>query len=274
MDNMLVAVFETERQASAAARAMKELSTEGVVLVYASAVIVKGFKRIAIVNFAHDQNSRDPALATATRSLIGLLGRSWQSAEEATAECTTDLMLELANVGVDGGFLDKVSRHLLPGTAAIVSEIDEERLTPIDTLLESQGGIGFRCVRREVMDAQIANEIDALHREIHIIEGQLLHMRGQSKDQMQVMLKVKKDRLQATKDRARYRAASIKLEAEAKIVSLQERAAKAEGGIKARLERLANEVRVDYVNRATTLNLSWKIGSNVFQMFFLVFLLG
>ena len=74
------------------------------------------------------------------------------------------------------------------------------------------------------------------------------------------MLKVKKDRLQATKDRARYRAASIKLEAEAKIVSLQERAAKAEGGIKARLERLANEVRVDYVNRATTLNLSWKIG--------------
>ena len=274
MDNMLVAVFETERQASAAARAMKELSTEGVVLVYASAVIVKGFKKIAIMNFAHDQNSRDPALATATRSLIGLLGHSWQSAEEATAECTTDLMLELANVGVDGGFLDEVSRHLLPGTAAIVSEIDEERLTPIDTLLESQGGIVFRCVRREVMDAQIANELDALHREIHTIEGQLLHMRDQSKDQMQVMLKVKKDRLQATKDRARYRAASIKLEAEAKIVSLQERAAKAEGGIKARLERLANEVRVDYVNRATTLNLSWKIGSNVFQMFFLVFLLG
>ena len=114
------------------------------------------------------------------------------------------------------------------------------------------------------MDAQIANELDALHREIHTIEGQLLHMRDQSKDQLQVMLKVKKDRLQATKDRARYRAASIKLEAEAKIVSLQERAAKAEGGIKARLERLANEVRVDYVNRATTLNLSWKISADVF----------
>ena len=265
MDNMLVAVFESERQASAAARAMKGLSTEGVVLVYALAVIVKGFKRIAIVNFAHDQNSRDPALATATRSLIGLLGHSWQSAEEATAECTTDLMLELANVGVDGGFLDEVSRHLLPGTAAIVSEVDEERLTPIDTLLESQGGIGFRCVRREVMDAQIANEIDALHREIQTIEGQLLlHTRDQAKAQVQVMLKVKKDRLQATKERARSRAASIKLEAEAKIVSLQERAAKAEGGIKARLERLANEVRVDYVNRATTLNLSWKINADVF----------
>ena len=174
------------------------------------------------------------------------------------------MILELSNVGFDGGFLDKVSRHLLPGTAAIVSEIDEERLTPIDTLLESQGGIVFRCVRREVMDAQIANELDALHREIHTIEGQLLHTRDQSKDQLQVMLKVKKDRLQATKDRARYRAASIKLEAEAKIVSLQERAAKAEGGIKARLERLANEVRVDYVNRATTLNLSWKISADVF----------
>ena len=90
----------------------------------------------------------------------------------------------------------------------------------------------FRCVRREVVDAQIANELDALHREIHTIEGQLLHTRDQSKDQLQVMLKAKKDRLQATQDRARYRAASIKLEAEAKIPSLMHITSKAEGGMK------------------------------------------
>jgi hypothetical protein len=74
------------------------------------------------------------------------------------------------------------------------------------------------------------------------------------------MLDLAKDKFQTTKDRVRHRAAFIKLEAEAKIVSLQEHAAKADGRIKARLERLANEVRVDYVNRATTLNLARQIG--------------
>jgi uncharacterized membrane protein len=263
MDNMLVAVFETERQASAVARAMKELSTEGVVLVYALAVIVKGFKSIAILNFPRDQNSPDPALRMAICSLIGLLRRSSDSTEEIAAECIADRMVELANAGVDGAFLGEVSRHLLPGTAAIVSEIDEESLTPMNTLLESQGGIVFRCVRCKVVDTQIAKELAALRREVHTIEEQLLHTLDQSTGQLQIMLTLTKDRFQATKDRARKRAASIKLEAEAKIISLQEQAAKAEGGSKARLERLANEVRVDYVNRAATLNLASRIGADV-----------
>jgi hypothetical protein len=272
MDNMLVAVFESERQALAAARAMKELNTEGVVLVYALAVIVKGFKGIDILNFPRDQNSPDPALRMAICSLIGLLRRSWDSTEEIAAECIADRMVELANAGVDGGFLGEVSRHLLPGTSAIVSEVDEESLTPMNTLLESQRGIVFRCVRCKVMDTQIAKELDALRREVHTIE-ELLHTLDQSTGQLQVMLNLTKGRFQATKDRARKRAASIKLEAEAKIISLQEQAAKAEGGLKARLERLANEVRADYVDRAATLNFAWHIGADVAQMFFLVFLL-
>ena len=143
MDNMLVAVFETERQASAAARAIKQLNSEGLALVYALAVIVKSSDSIAIVNFLRDENSPDPVLGIAIRSLIDLLRGSRNFPAETAAETAADWMVEMANAGVDDGLLEKVSRQLLPGTAAIVSEIDEEWLTPMNTLVEFQRGIVF-----------------------------------------------------------------------------------------------------------------------------------
>ncbi|HEX2929532.1 MAG TPA: hypothetical protein VHV54_07450, partial [Candidatus Binatia bacterium] len=97
-----------------------------------------------------------------------------------------------------------------------------------------------------------------LHSEIQTLEKQILQPLGGSRAQLQGKLDMARAKLQTMQDGARRHAASIKREAEAKIASLQERAAKAEGGIKTRLERLADEVRVDYVNRATKLNLAWK----------------
>jgi hypothetical protein len=124
------------------------------------------------------------------------------------------------------------------------------------------------------MDVQIAKELGALHSEIQTLETQVLQTPEGTRAQLQRQLDLARARFQATKDRARQHAASIKREAEAKIVSLQERSAKAEGGIKARLEKLADEIRVDYVNRATKLNLAWKLAGDIFAACFLFFVLG
>ena len=124
------------------------------------------------------------------------------------------------------------------------------------------------------MEDRLAKDLDTLHREIQTLEAQLSHTLDESKAQLQATLDITKDRFCAAKDRARYRAASIKREAEAKLVLLQDRAAKADGGIKARLERLVNEVRLDCVNRLTTLNLLRQIGRSFGGMMVLALLLG
>jgi len=270
MDKMLIAVFEREGQASAAAGAMRELSKEDVLLIYAFALIVKDVGKVSIVDFK-SEFCRDPVLGVATRSLIKLLAGPYCS---GNSPAFTDGMVEMANAGVDSIFVDQVARHLLPGRAAIVSEIEEETTNAMDSLLESQGGTVFRCGRCENMDVQIAKELGALHSEIQALETQVLQTPEGTRAQLQRQLDLARARFQATKDRARQHAASIKREAEAKIVSLQERSAKAEGGIKARLEKLADEIRVDYVNRATKLNLAWKLAGDVFAACFLFFVLN
>jgi uncharacterized membrane protein len=264
MDKLLVAIFDNETKASRGARVLQELHAQAKVLVYALAVITKRGDKIAVLEIAAGQARLEPVIGRATRSLIKLLEEPLSSIDDAGSGPVLDRMINMVNAGVEDDFVDEVLRHLLPGTWAMVSEIEEETATDTDTWLEALGGIIFRCVRRDVMDDQIARDLDVLLREVKRLEHELLQAREDSKARVRVQLDLAKNRFQTTRERARYLAASIKGEAEAKIVSLQERAARADPWIKARFETLANEVRVDYVNRATKLNLAWQSAGEVF----------
>jgi hypothetical protein len=264
MNKMLIAVFERESQASAASRAMNNLSEENLLLIYGLAVIVKDLGKVSVIDFKIKDCS-DPVLGAPTRSLIKLLAAPYDP---------VDGMIEVAKAGVDRIFLDQVARHLLSGRAAIVSEVEEETTNAMDSLLESQGGTVFRCGRGESMDVQIAKELDALNSEIQTLETLLSQTPAGLRAQLQHKLDGANARFEAMKHRAREHAASLKREAEVKIVLLQERTAKANGQIKARLERLADEIRVDYVNRATKLNLAWQFAGDVFAACFLFLVLN
>jgi uncharacterized membrane protein len=47
---------------------------------------------------------------------------------------------DLARAGIAGDFLEEVSEYLLPGKAAVITELDEEWQAPIDTRMETLGG--------------------------------------------------------------------------------------------------------------------------------------
>jgi hypothetical protein len=244
-------------QASHGARVLQELHVQAKVLVYALAVITKRVDKIAVLEIAAGQARLQPIIGRATRSLIKLLEEPLSRIDDAGSGPAVDRLINMANAGVEDDFVHEISRHLLPGSWAMVSEIDEESVTDTDTRLEALAAVIFRCVRRDVMDAQIASDLDVLLHEVKRLEHELL--------QAQITLKLAKDRFQTARERARYLAVSIKGEAEAKIVSLQQRAARADPWIKARFETLANEIRVDYVNRATKLNLAWQSAGDVFS---------
>jgi hypothetical protein len=243
---------------------LEELHVQAKVLVYALAVITKRVDKIAVLEIAAGQARLQPVIGRATRSLIKLLEEPLSPIDDAGSGPVLDRLINMANAGVEDDFVHEVLRHLLPGTWAMVSEIDEESATDTDTWLEALGATIFRCVRRDVMDAQIASDLDVLFREVKRLEHELLQAQEDSKAGVRVTLELAKHRFQTARERARYLAASIKGEAEAKIVSLHERAARADPWIKARFETLANEVRVDYVNRATKLNLAWQSAGAVF----------
>jgi hypothetical protein len=88
------------------------------------------------------------------RSLIGLLGGPVGLAVGAVTGAAAGSLYDLAQLGVSEDFVAEVSRQLSPGKAAVIAEVDEEWITPLDARMEPLGGVVFRRSRGEFIDAR------------------------------------------------------------------------------------------------------------------------
>jgi hypothetical protein len=149
-----------------------------------------------------------------------------------------------------------------------VAEIEDQLPADLDSLVQSHGGAIFSCARYESMDAQIFADIDALRSELQRLEVELARARDQEKTQVEARVRLIRAKFLATKELARQQAASVRHEAEAKIVLLQQRATAASGDMKAVLEKLADDARYDYADRVTNLNLAWQFAGDGFAAVF------
>ena len=259
MNKMIVTVFNNESSANEGVNALMELHAEGSLTLYATAVIAKDAKGVVSVKQAADQGPLGTALGFATGSLIGLLGGPVGLAIGAMAGTIGGSVYDIAQLGVGEDFAAEVSQYLSPGKVAIVGEIDEEWVTPLDTRMEQLGGFVFRRARGEFIDAQIEREIAADNAEIAQLRAEYNQAVGEAKAKLKAKLDAAQNRLQARRDLLNERIESIKREGEAKIKSLQEQAAKAKGEMKAKLEKRTAEERADHQLRVEKLSKAWQL---------------
>ena len=259
MDKMVVIVCDNERNAYEGTKALRELHDEGSLTLYATAVIAKDSKGAVSVKQTADQGAVGTVSGLATGSLIGLLGGPLGLAAGAAAGTLAGSLYDLAQVGVGSDFLDEVSRRLLPGKTAVVAEIDEVWITPLDTRIEALGGTVIRRPRGEFIDAQIEKEIAATKAEIKELKAEHNREVGEAKAKLQTKIDAAQERLQSQRDRIKERVEAHKREAEAKIKTLQEQAAKARGEMKVRLEQRVAEARADHEARVEKLNRAWQL---------------
>src|SRR5262249_32370831 len=158
-------------------------------------------------------------------------------------------LADLANVGVGADFLDEVAQSVQPGKAAVVAEVEERWVTPLDSRMEDLGGKVFRRSRRDVVDAQFERDASALRAEIDQMNAELKDASGKTRANLQGNVDAAKQRLESVKNKARSRGETLKKETDAKIQSLKEQAAKARGDMKAHFEERAAEIKADYEAR-------------------------
>ena len=259
MNKMIVTVFNDESSAYEGVKALKELDAEGSLTVYAAAVVAKDAKGVVTIKQAADQGPLGTVLGLTTGSLIGLIGGPVGLAFGAAAGTLAGSVYDLSQLGVGGDFLGEVSQYLSPGKVAVVAEIDEEWVTPLDTRMESLGGIVFRRARAEFVDAQIEAELAAAKEEIANLRAEHNHAVGEAKAKLKGKLDAAQSRLQARRDLLKEKIEAFKREGDAKIKLLQEQAARAKGETKARLEKRIAEERANHQLRAVKLSQAWQL---------------
>jgi uncharacterized membrane protein len=257
MNRMLVVVFDNETTAEAGTRALKNLDAEGGITLYASGVIAKAPDGKVSVKQATDQVGVGTGIGLAVGSLIGLLGGPVGLAVGAVAGTLAGAVRDYWVAGVGLDFVEEAETFLKPGKVALVAEIEEDWVIPVDSAMEASGGVVFRQARADMVEAQYDQAIVALKTEIAQLEGEYQHATSEAKIKLQAKVTTAKAKLEETMQHAKHKINELKLEADAKIKSLEEQITKAQGDLKAKLEHRIKLLRSGYAQRSDKLKQAW-----------------
>jgi len=243
MERMLVVVFENETKAYEGSRALMELDSEGNISIHAQAVIRKNDDGTVTTKQIIDDFPIHAVEGTAIGALIGLLGGPVGVAFGAVGGTIAGSIWGINVAGVDAEFLNDVSAKLTAGKWAVVSNISEEWVTPLDTQMEELGGTVFRITRYSVENEQDAREVAALKADIAQLKTEQAKSHGEHKAKLQAKIDNLQKKLRAKLEQAKQRSEQVEKETQAKVDALKKRAAKAKGEAKAVTEERIEELR-------------------------------
>jgi len=210
MERMLVVVFNDESKAYEGSRALDQLDGEGSIAIHAESVIRKNADGTATLKQAAGDFPIRTIAGTALGGLVGLLGGPVGFGMGAAAGALAGSIGDLYTAGVDADFLDDVSAALVPGKCAVVADVSEEWVTPVDTRMEALGGVVFRRARKDVQEDQTARDVAAMREEIEQLKTEHARARADQKANLQAKIDILNTKVEDKLDRARQRSEKIK----------------------------------------------------------------
>ncbi len=259
MNKLLVAVFDNETAADAGLNALRALHAAGDITLYATGVLARDAKGAVSVKKSMDTGPAGTVTGLAVGSLIGLLGGPVGVAIGAVTGTVAGAVRDFWVAGVGLDFIEAATQHLQPGKVALVAEIEEEWVIPVDSALEAAAGQVFRRTRTEVAEAQFDHDIAAFKAEIKELESEASHASGAAKTKLQAKLATTKASLDGAVHRGQQRLDTLKQEAEAKAESLKQQLSQAKGDVKARIEGRMKRVKSAYHARGAKLAQAWSL---------------
>ena len=250
---ILVSVFDSERTAFDGLTALKDLHRDGDITLYASSVNAKDPAGAVSVRQRADNGPVGTLVGMVTGGLIGLLGGPVGVAVGAYVGGFGGLMYDFFNAGVNMDFVDEVSVSLTPGKAAVVADVDETWVTPVDTRLAALGGTTFRRFRGEAVDAELIRETEATRTELEQLRAELRESSGAAKANVEGAIDGQRRKLQALVDRVDTTLAQQKAEFEARLATLSEQQAKARASQRQRIAARMDELKASHETRKAKL---------------------
>jgi uncharacterized membrane protein len=224
MDRMLVVVFDNETRAFEGKEALQELDQEGSINLYAYAVLAKDAGGKTTVKQGDDVGPVGTLVGTSVGSLIGLVGGPVGLAIGATAGAAGGSLFDLHNVRIADDYIDDVTRALTPNKFAVVAQVDEEWITPVDTRMEALGGTVYRRALSQVTDIANQEELTAMKADLAQYKAELAKGRSDRHAKIQDKIRQLDDKIQAHVQKVQDRRQAAERQAQAKARRLQDKA--------------------------------------------------
>ena len=244
MDNLVAVVFRDEKSAYEGLSAFHTLDDQASIAVNRLAVIKKNADGTVVTE--REFPPRSGALAgTAIGSLVGLLGGPIGFAFGAGTGALIGAVRDLISSEVDVDFLSDVASALIPGTYAVLADLDEEWVTPLDEQMEHLGGVVFRTTKTDVRAARLARETAARRAELDELKAECAAARMDRRVKLQARSDTLRARIEKSLEEERARSKQASEEMRERVEALQRRAEQEQGRarhvIEARISRLREQ---------------------------------
>ena len=227
MDRMLVVVFDSENKAYEGKNALQQLASEGSIGVYAYAVLAKQADGTATIKQGDDAGPISTLAGTSFGALLGMLGGPAGMLVGAAAGMGAGAGVDFANLGIGEDFIDDVTKVLKPNTVALVAEVEEDWIAPVDTRMEAIGGIVFRRALAEVQNQIREENVNAMKADLAQMKAEFAQAKADQKARIQEKVSQLDSKIQTQMQKIKDLHEGARLQAQAKADVLKAKAAAA-----------------------------------------------
>lgn len=227
MDRMLVVVFDSENKAYEGKKALRELAGEGSIGLYAYAVLAKQADGTTTIKQGDDAGPIGTLAGTSFGALVGMLGGPAGMLAGAAAGMGAGSVVDFANLGIGEDFIDDVTKELKPNKVALVAEVDEDWIAPVDSRMEAIGGTVFRRALAEVQDKVWEENVNAMKADLAQMKAEQAQVRADQKARIQEKVSQLDAKIQNQMQRIKGLREAATVQAQAKADVLKAKAAAA-----------------------------------------------
>ncbi len=225
MDRMLVVVFDNETKAHEGKNALLMLEGEGSITIYACALVSKNADGSVTVNEGVDTGPLGTLVGTLVGCIIGLLGGPAGFAIGGAAGLAIGGTADINHSRISKDFIDDVIKALLPNRFAVVAEIQEEWMTPLDIRMEPLGGIVFRRSLSDVKHTIHEEHVAAMKADLARMRAEYAKAHADRKAKLQEKINQLDSKIQTQLQKAEDKREAAERQAQAKVQVLKAKAA-------------------------------------------------
>ena len=259
MDKFIVAVFPGEAGAFSGLKRLKALHQSGDVTLVRWAIVQKAASGAVTVKEVGDPEVNDTLFGALLGGLVGVLGGPVGAAMGMSMGALFGAFGDLNEIEIGEDFLDQISTELTPGRSALVAEVFETWVTPVDVEMEAAGGIVLRQDRFNFEDEKAAREADARRLELQRLRAEWGRANDERKAKLQASIDTAEAKLKASVNKIEKRLDQTREDSERKVTALQEQLGRARDETRREIERQIEEVRSDLAARSAKLETAGKL---------------
>lgn len=261
----VVVAFRDDKQAYEGVRALEDLHGEGAISLYGYAVVQRSAGGLVTVKDSASEGPVGTGVGAMVGALMGLFAGPGGALVGMSIGTAVGASRDLFSLGVSSDFIESVGTQLPPGATALVAEISEDWLTPLDVRMESLGGTVLREWRDDYVDDEMQKCMDRARTEFTQRRAEFAAATAEQKDALKKQVAKAEQKLRAALDRVDTRLDRFGHETEAKVHALQEQAKKAVGETRGRIDQRIAGIRADHARRKEKLDQARKLAQEALK---------